>query len=141
MLILVAGSKSGKVGIWDLNNADTNDGLYSWSVHTRPVSNLLFATASPHLLYSCSFDGVLRSLDLQHQTFQKALMSSSSMSLSSFDFQDIEMFYVITRATKSQYGQFFLPAQNAMKQAQNKFQLCTTCGIEVIRSDKVKMLR
>ncbi|XP_076814725.1 WD repeat-containing protein 76-like [Clavelina lepadiformis] len=89
MLILAAGSKSGKVGIWDLNNADANDGLYSWSVHTRPVSNLLFATASPHLLYSCSFDGVLRSLDLQHQTFQKALMSSSSMSLSSFDFQDI----------------------------------------------------
>ena len=48
---------------------------------------------------------------------------------------------LISRATKSQYGQFFLPAQNAMKQAQNKFQLCTTCGIEVIRSNKVKMLR
>jgi len=67
-LLIAAGEKWGGVGIWDANDftSDTH-GVHLFSPHSRPVNCLTFDQANDTHLISTSYDGTIRSFDLEKQ--------------------------------------------------------------------------
>jgi len=62
-LLVAAGDKWGKVGLWDVDAGDDAP-VATFEPHSRPVAGLRVLPSTPHLLLSCSQDGAVRCLDL-----------------------------------------------------------------------------
>ena len=69
-LIVCAGDKQGYIGMWDVDDSSEGDGVHLFRVHARPVSCLSW-TPSGRSLLSASYDGSVRWLDVESQTFQE----------------------------------------------------------------------
>ena len=73
-LIVAAGDKSGSVGIWNVNAAkesseeSSNDGAHLFRFHSGAAGCLEW-TPSGNRLFSSSYDGTVRVLDLQKEAF------------------------------------------------------------------------
>ena len=63
-LLVLAGDKWGKVGLWDVDVAADDSPVTTFNPHTRPVQGLRVAPHAPQKLYSCSHDGSVHCLDL-----------------------------------------------------------------------------
>ncbi|XP_038136731.1 WD repeat-containing protein 76 [Cyprinodon tularosa] len=68
-LLMAAGDKWGKVGLWNLGAEWGNDGVLLFEPHSRPVSCMEFSTAHPTQLLSVSYDGSLRCMDIEKAVF------------------------------------------------------------------------
>lgn len=67
-LLIAAGEKWGGVGIWDANDfTSETHGVHLFSPHSRPVNCLTFDKANDTHLISTSYDGTIRSFDLEKQ--------------------------------------------------------------------------
>ena len=62
-LLVAAGDKWGRVGLWDVDAGDDAP-VATFQPHSRPVGGLRVLPSMPHLLLSCAHDGAVRSLDL-----------------------------------------------------------------------------
>eukprot|EP00978_Attheya_sp_CCMP212_P047688 scaffold422987_cov55-Attheya_sp.AAC.1 len=72
-VLACAGDKQGYVGLWnvDQTNADnSSDGVHLFKPHSRPVSHLEWNRSGSSLV-SASYDGSVRQLDLETQTFSQ----------------------------------------------------------------------
>uniref|UniRef100_A0A3Q2Z5U3 WD repeat-containing protein 76 n=1 Tax=Hippocampus comes TaxID=109280 RepID=A0A3Q2Z5U3_HIPCM len=67
-LLMAAGDKYGKVGIWSGGDWG-DDGVLLFEPHTRPVGCLAFSKAHPAQLLSLSYDGSLRCMDVEKGAF------------------------------------------------------------------------
>ncbi|GAQ88207.1 WD repeat-containing protein [Klebsormidium nitens] len=77
-VIVAAGDKSGGLGIWDVDAKDTNDGVHVFNVGPKPISALAVSNRDCTKLYSCSFDGSLRVLDVEKGVFDEAYVDEES---------------------------------------------------------------
>ncbi|XP_019722278.1 WD repeat-containing protein 76 [Hippocampus comes] len=68
-LLMAAGDKYGKVGIWSVGGDWGDDGVLLFEPHTRPVGCLAFSKAHPAQLLSLSYDGSLRCMDVEKGAF------------------------------------------------------------------------
>nr|XP_020475592.1 WD repeat-containing protein 76 isoform X2 [Monopterus albus] len=68
-LLMAAGDKWGKVGIWKLGGNWGDDGVLLFEPHTRPVGCLAFSRAHATQLLSLSYDGSLRCMDVEKAVF------------------------------------------------------------------------
>lgn len=68
-LLLAAGDKGGKVGLWNLGAEWGDDGVLVFEPHFRPVGCLAFSRSHPTQLLSTSYDGSLRCMDLEKAVF------------------------------------------------------------------------
>ncbi|XP_062274521.1 WD repeat-containing protein 76 [Scomber scombrus] len=68
-LLMAAGDKWGKVGLWNLGADWGDDGVLLFEPHTRPVGCLAFSRAHPTHLLSLSYDGSLRCMDVEKSVF------------------------------------------------------------------------
>ncbi|XP_053172805.1 WD repeat-containing protein 76 [Scomber japonicus] len=68
-LLMAAGDKWGKVGLWNLGADWGDDGVLLFEPHTRPVGCLAFSRAHPTQLLSLSYDGSLRCMDVEKSVF------------------------------------------------------------------------
>ncbi|XP_076593417.1 WD repeat-containing protein 76-like isoform X2 [Chaetodon auriga] len=68
-LLMAAGDKWGKVGLWKLGGDWDDDGVLLFEPHTRPVGCMAFSTAHPTHLLSLSYDGSLRCMDVVKAAF------------------------------------------------------------------------
>ncbi|XP_047436884.1 WD repeat-containing protein 76 [Mugil cephalus] len=68
-LLMAAGDKFGKVGLWKLAGDWGDDGVLLFAPHSRPVSCMAFSTAHPSQLLSLSYDGSLRCMDVEKAVF------------------------------------------------------------------------
>ncbi|RVE74740.1 hypothetical protein OJAV_G00025010 [Oryzias javanicus] len=68
-LLMAAGDKWGKVGLWNLSGVWGDDGVLLFEPHTRPVGCMAFSTARPSQLLSLSYDGSLRCMDVEKAVF------------------------------------------------------------------------
>ncbi|XP_070765726.1 WD repeat-containing protein 76 [Enoplosus armatus] len=68
-LLVAAGDKWGKVGLWNLGGDWDCDGVLLFEPHTRPVACMAFSTAHPTQLLSLSYDGSLRCMDVEKAVF------------------------------------------------------------------------
>ncbi|XP_010755239.3 WD repeat-containing protein 76 [Larimichthys crocea] len=68
-LLMAAGDKWGKVGLWKLGGDWADDGVLLFEPHTRPVGCMAFSRAHPTHLLSLSYDGSLRCMDVEKAVF------------------------------------------------------------------------
>ncbi|XP_071795385.1 WD repeat-containing protein 76-like isoform X1 [Asterias amurensis] len=87
-VIACAGDKWGRIGVWDVDSHDGDDGVYLFEPHSRPVSCLKFAPSNPSKLYSCSYDGTIRCGDFQKGKFDEVYTTDVNEDIycSHFDF-------------------------------------------------------
>ncbi|XP_069480291.1 WD repeat-containing protein 76 isoform X2 [Ambystoma mexicanum] len=83
--LVAAGDKWGQVGLWNLDDRSSDDGVYVFEPHSRPVGCLHFSPAHPAHLLSVSYDGTLRCGDVSKAVFDEVYRDESA-SFSSFDF-------------------------------------------------------
>ncbi|XP_073319967.1 WD repeat-containing protein 76 [Pagrus major] len=68
-LLMAAGDKWGKVGLWKMGGDWDDDGVLLFEPHTRPVGCMAFSKANPTHLLSLSYDGSLRCMDVEKAVF------------------------------------------------------------------------
>ncbi|ORX91415.1 WD40 repeat-like protein [Basidiobolus meristosporus CBS 931.73] len=74
-ILLCAGDKFGTLGIWDVNSEDTNDGepiVHHYKAHPSTISTVMYSTSNNHRLYSASYDGTVKYLDVNQEQFVEA---------------------------------------------------------------------
>lgn len=69
-LLMAAGDKWGKIGLWNLSGTWGDDGVLLFDVHTRPVTCMAFSKAHPTDLLSVSYDGSMRLMDVEKAVFE-----------------------------------------------------------------------
>ena len=82
-LMVCAGDKLGYLGIWNVDQYNTErseptkkgkisttDGVHLFKPHSRPISSLAWNQSGSKLL-SCSYDGTVRSFDVEKQVFNE----------------------------------------------------------------------
>ncbi|XP_062518069.1 WD repeat-containing protein 76-like [Corticium candelabrum] len=86
--IVAVGDKWGRLGIWQVFSRDGEDGVYLFEPHSQPLSCLKYATSKSHLLFSTSYDGTVRCMDVQREIFDEvfSLPASQEVKLNSLSF-------------------------------------------------------
>lgn len=80
-MLLAAGSKSGSVGLWNVNVEagdwdDTN--LIVFEPHKGKVTSLTFSNTEEHIFYTTSLDGTVQRADLNKQVFETMYSSQEN---------------------------------------------------------------
>lgn len=83
-VLMAAGDKWGRVGLWSLSSRWGDDGVLLFEPHSRPVSAMAFSPASPTDFLSASYDGSLRRMDVEKAVFDEVFEIEDS--LKTFDF-------------------------------------------------------
>ena len=79
-VIVAAGDKTGCVGIWDVNsNAEGHGGVYRYNPHASNVISLYSDFSDPSKLFSGSYDGTIRCLDLNKEAFSLVFEAEESI--------------------------------------------------------------
>ncbi|XP_065051402.1 WD repeat-containing protein 76-like isoform X2 [Rhopilema esculentum] len=68
-LLVFAGDKWGKVGIWDVDSKEGHDGVFLFEPHTRPINVISLDPCDDAKVFTCSYDGTIRCGDLHNQQF------------------------------------------------------------------------
>ncbi|MCL7044486.1 hypothetical protein MKW94_030527 [Papaver nudicaule] len=85
--IVVAGNKSGSLAIWDMD-ADLNDreeeeigneGIYLYDPHTAPISGIAIRPFSLSKIYTSSYDGCVRLMDVEKESFDMLYSSDDAI--------------------------------------------------------------
>uniref|UniRef100_A0A3B4YZV0 WD repeat-containing protein 76 n=1 Tax=Stegastes partitus TaxID=144197 RepID=A0A3B4YZV0_9TELE len=99
-LLMAAGDKWGKVGLWKLGGDWGDDGVLLFEPHTRPVGCMAFSTAHPTQLLSLSYDGSLRCMDIEKAVFDDVYDIEDG--LKTFDFMSHDC---VTLVVGNWYGE------------------------------------
>ncbi|XP_061743277.1 WD repeat-containing protein 76 isoform X2 [Nerophis ophidion] len=83
-LLMAAGDKKGKVGLWSFGEDWGDDGVLLFEPHSRPVGCLAFSRAHSTQLLSLSYDGSLRCMDVEKAAFDEVYNVEEG--LKTFDF-------------------------------------------------------
>ncbi|XP_070399733.1 uncharacterized protein [Nothobranchius furzeri] len=83
-LLLAAGDKLGKVGLWNLGADWGDDGVLLFEPHTRPVGCMAFSTVHPSQLLTLSYDGSLRCMDVEKAVFDDVYNISDGLKTFAF---------------------------------------------------------
>ncbi|XP_026234842.1 WD repeat-containing protein 76 isoform X1 [Anabas testudineus] len=98
-LLMAAGDKWGKVGLWKLDGGWGHDGVLLFEPHTRPVGCMAFSRAHAMHLLSLSYDGSLRCMDVEKAVFEDVYDIEDG--LKTFDFMSHDC---LTLVVGSWYG-------------------------------------
>jgi len=100
--IVIAGDKSGHVGVWDMDKsgASSVDGIYKYRPHISNIAKIC-SSLDPSAVYSTSYDGTIRYLDLNHNAFTTAFAAPEDLDAmyftdASFCYDHSECVYVST---------------------------------------------
>ncbi|KAK6294327.1 hypothetical protein J4Q44_G00351570 [Coregonus suidteri] len=83
-LLMAAGDKWGGVGLWNLDSDMGDDGVLLFEPHVRPVACMAFSRSHPTDLLTLSYDGTLRSTDVEKAIFDEVYRIKDG--LRTFDF-------------------------------------------------------
>ncbi|GFQ66987.1 WD repeat-containing protein 76 [Trichonephila clavata] len=93
-IIVSVGNKFGAVGLWHVNS-DTLP--FEFKPHLQGITNIQFNPDVPNMLYTSSYDGTMRSGDLEHEKFIEIYNVSDESSCTYFDFLSSTSFLVSHR--------------------------------------------
>lgn len=69
-LIVAAGDKSGNIGLWDVDNQGVGvGGVVKYKYHVGNIARMFSFASAPSAMHSVSYDGTIRSLDLEKDVF------------------------------------------------------------------------
>ncbi|KAK9696484.1 hypothetical protein K7432_012439 [Basidiobolus ranarum] len=85
-ILVCAGDKFGTLGIWDVNSEDSNEEsvVHHYKAHPSTISTVMYSPLNNHRLYSASYDGTVKYLDINQEQFVEAYnakMDDNSTSL------------------------------------------------------------
>uniref|UniRef100_A0A4W5KUC9 WD repeat-containing protein 76 n=1 Tax=Hucho hucho TaxID=62062 RepID=A0A4W5KUC9_9TELE len=83
-LLMAAGDKLGGVGLWNLESDMGDDGVLLFEPHVRLVACMAFSRSHPTDLLTLSYDGTLRSTDVEKDVFDEVYQIKDG--LRTFDF-------------------------------------------------------
>eukprot|EP00899_Mesostigma_viride_P010046 jgi/Mesvir1/19042/Mv12804-RA.1 len=88
MLVVAAGDKNGQLALWDVDQVvagerSGTDGVYTFQPHTRPITGFAFPGNDPTKMYTTSYDGSLRCMDVAEEAFHEVLRSTDGESFTS----------------------------------------------------------
>lgn len=83
-IIAAAGDKGGNVGLWDVDYPTVEDdsgheGVYRYHPHVSNVSRIFFPEQNYHKMFTTSYDGTVRMLDLEKEAFSLAFEAPESI--------------------------------------------------------------
>ncbi|PON37196.1 Guanine nucleotide-binding protein, beta subunit [Trema orientale] len=88
--IVVAGSKGGDVGFWNLDHQmEEEDGVYRYHTHSGPISGISIHRHCLSKVFTCCYDGYIRSMDVEKEIFD--LIYSSDNTIYSFSQRSDDM--------------------------------------------------
>ncbi|KAM6553178.1 hypothetical protein CsatB_013940 [Cannabis sativa] len=83
--IVVAGSKGGDVGFWNLDHAngieEEDDGVYSYHTHSGPVSGISIHQHSLSKVFTSCYDGYIRLMDAEKEVFDLVYSSDDNKAI------------------------------------------------------------
>ena len=106
--IVIAGDKSGHVGVWDVDKygASSVDGIYKYRPHISNIAKICCSSpatssSSSAMVYTTSYDGTIRHLDLNHDAFTTVFAAPEDIEAmyftdASFCYDHSECVYVST---------------------------------------------
>ncbi|KAF9425230.1 hypothetical protein BGZ94_007729 [Podila epigama] len=87
-ILVCGGDIDGNLGFWDLDESQADDyepeleeepNVYSYKAHARTLSSLQYSPTDPTKLFSTSYDGSIRYLDLVKQQFLESYVVPSGV--------------------------------------------------------------
>jgi len=88
------GDKIGNLALWKVGSSKKEAGVVSFHPHANVVSGLMFGATNPNKLYSCSYDGRIRMLDLQKQAFDEIYQTNEDRFYVMDFIKNSENFYI-----------------------------------------------
>ncbi|KAF9898209.1 hypothetical protein BX616_004338, partial [Lobosporangium transversale] len=88
-VLVCGGDIDGNLGFWDLDESladdyepelDEEPNIYSYKAHTRTLSSMQYSPTDPTKLFTTSYDGSVRYLDLVKQKFMESYVVSPDVS-------------------------------------------------------------
>ncbi|XP_077986239.1 WD repeat-containing protein 76-like [Glandiceps talaboti] len=81
--LVFAGGKWGTLGLWDVGaKAETSDnGVYTFEPHSRPINCLALPQLQPDKIYSCSYDGTVRCGDFNRNVFEEVCTATYGLDI------------------------------------------------------------
>ena len=79
-VVAAVGDRSGNLGIWNYSNQDSleENGVLAFNPHTATINALAFDPTNPAKLFSTSYDGTIRCLDIETSRFDLVYASEVS---------------------------------------------------------------
>ncbi|KAI3987847.1 hypothetical protein MKX01_020961 [Papaver californicum] len=86
--IVVAGNKAGSLAIWDMDadlkdreeeQIGNGDGIYLYDPHTAPISGIVIQPFSLSKVYTSSYDGCIRLMDVEKEAFDMLFSSDDAI--------------------------------------------------------------
>lgn len=88
MTMVVAGNKYGNLGFWDVKpENEDGDGIHLYQPHSAPISGISVQPFSLSKMYTSSYDGLLRLMDIEKEVFDLVYSSSSGSAVFSLSQQ------------------------------------------------------
>ncbi|KAG9286369.1 hypothetical protein G9A89_014535 [Geosiphon pyriformis] len=91
-ILASAGDKYGGLGLWDLQDKEIDEdgdilpATYNYNPHSRTISSMMYSPTNSNRLFTSSFDGSVRYLDLNLGKFSEAIVSNTNL-YTSMDFE------------------------------------------------------
>ncbi|CAG0902449.1 unnamed protein product [Darwinula stevensoni] len=87
-VLIAAGDRDGYVGIWDiLSSRGASEGVHLFRPHQRPINCLSFRPYFTHHLLTTSYEGSVRSADLQNLVFEEVYRDPDDLWITYHTFQ------------------------------------------------------
>ncbi|KAK1395913.1 DROUGHT SENSITIVE 1 [Heracleum sosnowskyi] len=77
--MIVVGGDYGNLGFWDVDSVDDGDRMYVYRPHSGPVSGIVFQHFSTSKIFTSSYDGCIRLMDVERETFDLAYHGDHSI--------------------------------------------------------------
>lgn len=79
-IVAVAGDKYGNLGIWNASKPEDSYRVYNYRPHVSNIIHFHFTEEDVNKLFSVSYDGTIRALDLQKEAFTLAFEAPEGLS-------------------------------------------------------------
>ncbi|KAF9126672.1 hypothetical protein BGW39_006450 [Mortierella sp. 14UC] len=88
-ILVCGGDVNGNLGFWDLDESQADDyepepeeepNIYNYKAHSRTLSSMQYSPTEPNKLFTTSYDGSIRYLDLVQQKFIESYVVSPDAS-------------------------------------------------------------
>nr|XP_043619568.1 WD repeat-containing protein 76-like [Erigeron canadensis] len=95
MSMVAVGNNLGDVGFWNVDSEDKDgDGIYIYHPHSAPVSAIVIQPFSLNKIFTCCYDGQVRSLDVQKEMFDLAYSTEHAIISMSQRPDDVNSLYI-----------------------------------------------
>ncbi|XP_013784880.1 WD repeat-containing protein 76-like [Limulus polyphemus] len=120
--LVIAGSKWGHIGFWDLKSQTGNDGVFLFEPHCRPVNCIKVSGDNHEKLYSSSYDGTIRCGDLVKCVFDEVYYTPEKKDDACFYFDFLSPQVLII--TQGEGRLSIVDTRTGKKEPDRLFQLC-----------------